>query len=142
MLKRPTGCRRLLHEVDPHFMPHQAYGSDTDDVAGKLQFHHQRAALAWLRKRCRQGRSCDQQSCKEGFWAHTFVHIRIRAWVWVQYVFALTQGEGFTIGGELWRSDSYGAASSWKNLTGDLEGTLLPACWWSWLASCCQGLDT
>ena len=46
----------------------------------------------------------------------------------LQYVFAITEGEDFIQGGELWRSDRYGAADSWKNMTDELEGKRLALC--------------
>ena len=40
----------------------------------------------------------------------------------VQYVFALPEAGYGVMGSELWRSDGYGAANSWKNMTDALPG--------------------
>ncbi|KAK9806438.1 hypothetical protein WJX73_007437 [Symbiochloris irregularis] len=39
-----------------------------------------------------------------------------------KYVFAITAAIDFDGGGEVWRSDNFGAADSWKNVSADLEG--------------------
>ena len=41
----------------------------------------------------------------------------------LQYVFALTGGKGFEAGGEVYRSDDFGSAASWRNISDELEGT-------------------
>ena len=43
----------------------------------------------------------------------------------LQYVFAIAAGSGVEAGGELYRSDYYGAHESWKNITADLPGLSL-----------------
>ena len=40
----------------------------------------------------------------------------------VQYVFALTEASGTFVAGRLWRSDDYGRAGSWKDITTVLPG--------------------
>ena len=40
----------------------------------------------------------------------------------VQYVFALTEASGTYVAGRLWRSDDYGRAGSWKDITSVLPG--------------------
>ena len=44
------------------------------------------------------------------------------AWVAAQYVFALTEASGTYVAGRLWRSDDYGRAGSWKDITAVLPG--------------------
>ena len=40
----------------------------------------------------------------------------------VQYIFALTEASGTYVAGRLWRSDDYGRAGSWKDITSVLPG--------------------
>ena len=50
----------------------------------------------------------------------------------LQYVFAITEGEDGVEGGEVWRSDRFGAPDSWRNMTDELEGKAW-AYAWDWL---------
>ncbi len=43
----------------------------------------------------------------------------------MQYVFVLLRGEGFYVGGHLWRSDQFGNGN-WEDVTSKLTGQLLP----------------
>lgn len=42
----------------------------------------------------------------------------------MQYVFVLLRGEGFYVGGHLWRSDQFGNGN-WQDVTSKLTGQLL-----------------
>ena len=41
----------------------------------------------------------------------------------MQYVFVLLRGEGFYVGGHLWRSDNFGNGA-WQDVTAKLTGQL------------------
>ena len=43
----------------------------------------------------------------------------------MQYVFVLLRGEDYYVGGHLWRSDQYGNAASWIDVTPKLTGQQL-----------------
>lgn len=94
-----------------------------DDVAGQLHQQDQLSALAWLQGRRRQG----SLFCLVVFLALYRVHPCLGdACVALQYVFAITESAHSGTGGEIWRSDSYGAYNSWQNLTDSLPGTMYP----------------
>ena len=40
----------------------------------------------------------------------------------VQFVFAITEASDQLVGGHVWRSDQYGQAGSWKDVTQQMEG--------------------
>lgn len=39
-----------------------------------------------------------------------------------QFVFAITEASDQLVGGHVWRSDQYGQAGSWKDVTQQMEG--------------------
>ena len=49
----------------------------------------------------------------------------------VQYVFALTEASGSNVAGLVWRSDDYGRAGSWKDIT-----VIMPGVHATWCRSC------
>ena len=71
----------------------------------------------------RQGEFCDVLSCSTALLMQC-LPVLDGVGRCVQYVFALTEASGMYVAGRLWRSDDYGRAGSWKDITTVLPGTL------------------